>query len=188
MTVIVAARTRTHGVVMAADAQISYGWQKTSHIRPKVWVSGQYVIGASGCLRTAQVIQHHADLPRYRDDEVDDVEEFLVKEFVPAVRKALDGKGLIEKDNGIESTGSSLLVAWGDQLAEVCANGAVIISPVERMAIGSGYAEALGALGDEGPWTRTRIVEAARRATITASGCSGSITVVDTKALTIEQA
>lgn len=188
MTVILAARTRAHGVVMAADSETSAGWEKIQADRHKLWTAaGQYLIGAAGCVRTAQVIKHFTTWPRYRADEHTDVEEFLVKQLVPAIRRAVDGQGVLDTTKPVHTLATSLLIAWGDDhIAEINANGAVIQPRAGRYAIGSGYAEALGALGDQGPWTRTAVIEAARRATITAHGCGGPIVVGDTKRLTIE--
>lgn len=54
MTVIVAARTKDKGIVLAADRQVTMGMQKAEHDQPKLWVSGSYVFGVAGSFRTAQ--------------------------------------------------------------------------------------------------------------------------------------
>ena len=187
MTVIVAARTAT-GVVMAADSQTTAGWEKIQADRTKLWVAGQYLIGASGDVRTAQVIRHHMTWPKYRPDEHGDLEAFMVKEIVPAMRRAVDGAGVVESKNGYETVPVSLLVAWGDNIAEISGNYCALMPVSGRYAIGSGYAEALGSLGTDGPWRRADVIRAAHRSTITAHGCDGPIVVGDTRTLTITEA
>jgi ATP-dependent protease HslVU (ClpYQ) peptidase subunit len=163
--VIVAARTKT-GAAVAADSLTTAGWEKEWNDRSKLWDDGKYVFGAAGCLRTAQVVRHWVSV--------------LVREVVPAVRNAVNGAGVQSTVNGVETVPMTLLVATGSLLGVVHSNGAVSIPKSGRCAIGSGYAEALGALGDKGTWTVEQVVEAARRATLTAVGCEGAISYMTT--------
>lgn len=188
MTVIVAARTRDGHVVMAADSQTSAGWRKIQADREKLWTTGQYLIGASGTVRAAQVIRHHTTWPKFRPDEHTDVEKFLVKELVPAIRTAVAGTGCVETREGAERIPVSLLLAWGEHIAEISGDYCALRPRSGCYAIGSGYAEALGSLGDEGPWTKADVVRAAHRATLTAHGCDGPIVVADTRTLNIKEA
>lgn len=185
MTVIVAAITAESGVVMAADQEVSGGWQKSLKASPKLWVAGQSVIGVAGSLRAAQVLKHHVEWPKYRPDEDDDAEAWLIRRVVPAIRSGVGGHGIVKTDSGVESLGSELIFATGDHLAELDGHYGVLTVAAGRLAIGSGYAEALGRLGDQGPWTEDDVIDAARRATQSARGCGGAISVVDTKTLTI---
>lgn len=185
MTVIVAALTGDH-ITMAADSQISAGWQRIYTDVPKIWTAGAYLIGGSGDLRAIQVVRHHTSWPKHRPDEDTDVEAFVVKQVVPALRNANENKGVTETHHGSESWPCTLLIAWGATLVEVDGHGAVVVPTPTRHAIGSGYAEALGALGDAGPWRQGDVIEAARRSTITARGCDGPITWANTKRLKVE--
>jgi hypothetical protein len=179
VTVIVAARMKK-GVVIAADSLTTSSYEKVYSDRSKLWGVAPFVFGAAGCVRTNQVIRHHTAWPKFRPDEDTDTESFLVKSVVPAIRTGVNGAGVTVTNGGVESLDSELLIAWGDSLAWVAGNGAVGVPLVGRTAIGSGYAEALGYLGDKGPWTIEQVVEAARRATITAYGCDGRIDYVTT--------
>lgn len=186
MTVIVAALTKDQGVVMAADRQVTLGWQKAEHEQPKLWVSGQWVFGAAGSLRTAQVLKHHVDWPKYRPDEDTDWEVYLVKTLVPAIRAGVQGHGVLVDNSGRQVLNDgSLIVATGSHMAYIFPDGGVIADSSGRDAIGSGSAQALGALGEKGPWTETGVINAARRASTTAVGVGGPISVVDTKSLTV---
>lgn len=186
MTVIVAALTKDQGVVMAADRLVTAGWEKQYHQAPKLWAAAdQYAVGAAGTMRCAQVLKHHMDWPKYRPDEDADLEAFLVKSVVPAIRAAVKDRGIVKTEHGVESWDIWLLVAVGDHLASISADGCVIQATSGRMAIGSGSAEALGRLGTTGPWTQADVVDAARRAIQTNTGCDGPISVVDTNTLTV---
>ena len=186
MTVIAAALTKS-GVIMAADAQISAGWQKQAHDLPKLWLSDQFAMGGAGSMRTCQILKHHATWPKYRPDENGgDLEKFAVVSLVPAIRQAAKEHGALYTHEGIEHVRTTLLLTIHDQLMEISGDGAVVIDPSGRMAIGSGYAEALGTLGDVGPWTERDVIAAAYRATLTAHGCGGPITVLNARKRTIK--
>jgi len=187
VTVLVAARTRDGHVVMAADSQTTAGWAKERNTSTKIWVAGQFLIGASGCVRTAQVIKHFTTWPKWRPDEDTDPEVFIVKQLVPAIRRGVENQGVLDTTKPVHVLATSLLIAWDGHIADLHGNGAVVIPHEGRAAGGSGYAEALGALGEKGPWTRNQVIEAARRATITNLGCSGPIAVADTKHLEITE-
>lgn len=159
MTVIVAAVTGDT-VTMAADGKTLAGWQTLYRNEPKLWVSGQYALGGAGDLRAIQVIRHNVTWPKYRPDEDADLEAFLVKSVVPAVRAGVKDQGIVRTESGVESV-------------------------ARRAAIGSGYAEALGRLGDAGPWTEADVIDAVRRSMQTNNGVGGPISVVNTATLTV---
>lgn len=183
MTVVVAAVVEQR-VVMAADRQASAGWQKMEHGEPKLWANDPFIFGGAGRVRTLQVIKHHASWPTYRSTEDSDLETFLVKRMLSSLRTALKDNGRLKNDLGIESWDSSLLLAFGDKLASFDHDGAVTFE-YGRMAIGSGGSEALGRLGNVGPWTEADVIDAARRATLTAHGCGGPLSYVDTRDLIV---
>lgn len=172
---------------MAADSQTTAGWEKFQADRSKLWVAGQYLIGASGSVRASQVVRHFTTWPKWRPDEDTDIEKFLVKQLVPAIRTAVKDHGIVDSTGGTERINNSLLIAWGDNIAEISGDGSALTPRFGRHAIGSGYAEALGALSDKGPWTPKDVSDAAQRATISAHGCGGPIVMADTKDLTITE-
>jgi len=187
MTVIVAARTKSDGVVIAADSLTSAGWEKVRADRSKLWAKDQYIFGAAGCVRTSQVVKHFAVWPKYRPDEDSDIEAFLVKFIAPAILAGVEDAGVETIKDGVWSIASQFVIAWGDNLARISGNRAVIVPYAGRCAIGSGYAEAIGYLGNEGPWTIKQVVTAAHRATISADGCDGPIEYITTKDPTVRQ-
>lgn len=184
MTVIVAATT-AEGVTMAADAQSTQGWRKKYHDQPKLWTRADFAIGAAGCSRTIQVVRHHVAWPKHRPDEDTDWEAWLVTKLVAAIRSGTKDHGVVSNESGIESINAETIVATGSQVAEVGGNGCVLTETCGRAAVGSGSTEALGRLGRAGPWTEADVIDAARRAIQTNMGCSGPISVVNTRDLVI---
>lgn len=185
MTVIVAALTGD-GVVMACDGETTAGWEKQYRDVPKIWTADQFVLGSAGCVRTAQVVKHHVTWPKYRPAEDDgDFEAYLVKTVVPAIRAGVKDRGVVRAELGIETLHCSLLLAVNGRLAAISGNGCVVSESAGRMAIGSGSGEALGRLGDQGPWTADDVVDAVRRAIQSARGCAGPISVVSTTDLQV---
>jgi len=184
MTVIAAALTIDSGVVIVGDSELSTPYTKDSDGYSKVWVdeiNEGYIFGGAGNLRDIQVIKYHVSWPYYRD--IYPVEEFVVKEVVPKMREAL-------LDNGVkmEEYESSFIMAWEDNLVVIDEKFGVTIPNSARYAIGSGQSEALGALGNEGGWTKNDVIEAANRAMVTAVGVSGPLFTIDTVDLVVRQA
>lgn len=194
VTVIVGAQTSKHGVVMACDSQISAGWEKMrTSLHQKIWVAGSsgqesfYLVGGSGTLRPIQAIRHFTDWPIFRPDEDDDIERFAVRRLGPALKKAVADAGAMETLDGCEYWPATLMIAWDDHLIIVDGDRCVTAPSENRCAIGSGYAEALGSLGDSGTYKKADVIEAARRSTVTARGVSGPIHVADTKTMIVEE-
>lgn len=183
MTVIVAAKTADRSVALAADRQTSEGGSQMENLEPKLWVSGKYIVGCAGDVRAAQVLRYTMDWPTYRPKEDRDWMRFVVTRIVPAMRAALEGHVLDLEHSYLGDV--QVVVATRDRFASVYSNGAVVSDRSGRTAIGSGSAEARGYLGNEGPWTPKDVVTAVRRAAITDTGVSGSISVADTQSLLV---
>ena len=155
-------------------------WVKEQGTASKLWTADPYVIGAAGCVRTNQILKHFTSWPKYRADEVTDLEAFTVKEIVPALFAACADKAILRTTHGQNHMDNEMVLAWGDHLYSISGNGAVVADVTGRTAAGSGRAEAVGYLGDKGPWTIEQVCEAAQRATLTNLGCSGPIDYVTT--------
>jgi 20S proteasome alpha/beta subunit len=92
----------------------------------------------------------------------------------PEIIHALACAGLLYQKKGMIDTGMSLIIATGTNLASFDAVGGVVVPRSNCVAIGSGYAEALGSLGD-GPWTSEDVIKAALAPTKTNVGCGPPI-------------
>lgn len=192
MTVIVGAITKKDGVVIAADSQTTSGGLKLDGDggRTKLWVDKErgYIFGSCGSVRHIQAVQYHVEWPKFRPDEHELV-RFGVTEVVPAVRAGVEGHGVLREKSGIEHLQAWTIMGLDDEsLLEVEGDFCVMPSINGRIADGSGYAEAYGSLGEKGPWTKDDVIEAARRATLTAQGVGGDIYYVSTKDLKIRKA
>lgn len=188
MTVIVAATTGDGVVTMAADRQVSMGWEKGTHEQPKLWVSSDWIVGGAGSMRAIQVLKHHVAYPRYRPDEDTDWERFAVKTLVPAIRAAVKDQGITQTKEGVETIAGRGLFAIKGQMVNIGADCSAYSDVSGRYALGCGQLQALGFLGDSGPWKEADVVEAVVRAIQTSNGVAGPIDVVDTKTLTVRRA
>ena len=190
MTVVASAVTKKDGIVIAVDSQVTDGdYLKQDGFPYKLWIDQEnnYIFGACGSIREIQTLQYHVEWPKFRPDE-HELMKFAITEIVPAIRSGLDDLGVLSKSKGVESLESSFIMAWEDNMIHIGPDFCVFPNIKGRMADGSGYAEALGALGDKGPWTKEDVIEAARRATLTAQGVGGDIYWVSTKNLIIQKA
>ena len=187
MTVIVAAQTKRDGVVIASDSQETWGYRKLNEQPEKLWVEEEYgyAFGACGSVRTAQVIRMHSDWPYMVPSQP--LLDFAVKAVVPAVRRSTLDHGCQYQKRGLEMMDAAVIMAHGDSIMVIDMDYGIFIPISGRMAIGSGEAEALGYLGESGPWTKGDVIEAARRARISAYGVGGDIHVVTTKKLVVEK-
>jgi len=190
MTVLAAAITEKDGIVIAADSELSYGaWSKEDGFPSKLWVDKEhgYIFGGCGTLREIQVLQYHVEWPKFRPDE-HELMKFAVTEIIPNVRTGVEDHGILSKSKGVETLESAFIMAWDKNLIGIYEDFSVVEGINGRIAMGSGYAEAYGALGEKGPWTKDNVIEAARRATLTAQGVGGDIYWVSTKDLVVRKA
>ncbi len=184
MTVIVAART-THrsgkkksnvqeAITIASDTQLTDGWEKTSGSYPKIWQEDERLLfGAAGLVAAWQSVKYGITWPYYSDEQ--DWEEWLVKEIKPLISCALENSGTLYRRRGVIDAGMSLVVATGTNLASIDCAGGVVVPRSGCVAIGSGYGQALGSLGTNGPWKPEDVIRAAYSATQTNLGCGAPI-------------
>lgn len=173
MTTIAAAYTNK-GIVLAADTRVVCGFDKFDGASPKLWVAGPYSMGGAGSVRALQVMKHFVEWPRFWPDDPD-VEGFLVKQVVPAIRKAAADQKVAQTEDGLEYVNAHLVIAFNDWLVEIEPYGSVEITWPGRIAIGSGAHLALGKLGDKGPWTERDLVNAVRAASTVDMGTGGPV-------------
>jgi ATP-dependent protease HslVU (ClpYQ) peptidase subunit len=191
LTVIVAAQTKRDGIVIAADSEVSWGaWLKQDGFNEKLWADedGPYIFGGCGTVRDLQVIQNFVQWPKVWREGGGKLTEFAVTQIIPAIKAGLYGHGVVEDRKGREEMQSALIMAWEDNIIEIDSDFSVSPAVKGRCAVGSGYAEAYGSLGDKEIWTKAEVVEAARRATLTAQGVGGEIYVISTKNPVVEKA
>lgn len=124
-------------VSLSRDANVRIG------IHGKVFRVGEFLIGASGTLRTHQLMRYVFEPPQVQDD----LASYMVKEFIPALRELM-------KENGGEFTTSSntiemdarYLVGVRGHLFTIDGGYGVLESRAPYAAIGCADQEALAAM------------------------------------------
>jgi 20S proteasome alpha/beta subunit len=190
MTVIAAALTKKDGIVIVGDSSVTSEFSKDEDGYNKLWVekeNGQFIFGGCGGVRPMQVIKHWISWPYYRDGI--NLEEFAVKEIVPLVRDALKEHGalLVDEETSVESFDGAFVMAWGMNLIVIDEDFSVMQPRSNRVAIGSGMSEAMGALGNKGPWTKGQVINAVKKSAATAIGVGGPLWVASTNSMSVEQ-
>jgi ATP-dependent protease HslVU (ClpYQ) peptidase subunit len=188
MTVISAALTKKDGIVIVGDSSVTGGFSKDEDGYNKLWVekeNGQFIFGGCGGVRPMQVIKHWISWPYYRDGM--NLEEFAVKEVVPLIRDALKDHGalLIDEETSLESFDGAFVMAWSNNLVVIDEDFSVMIPHSNRAAIGSGMSEAMGSLGNKGPWTKGQVINSVKKSAATAIGVGGPLWVATTNSMSV---
>jgi hypothetical protein len=131
-------------VLIGGDSAGMSGWTRTHRADPKVFTNGGYVIGFTDSFRMGQLLRF-ADLPKPLDRTGDDLDRFLITDFVNGVRQILKDGGWAKKDNEREDAGT-FLVGVNGRLYKVDDDYQVGRSLDGYDACGSGWDVALGAL------------------------------------------
>jgi ATP-dependent protease HslVU (ClpYQ) peptidase subunit len=155
MTCIVAVTDGTRVLIGGDSAAVG---ERELHLRAtrKVFRTGPYLIGFTRSWRMGQILRHVTRLPAPPETrEAEALEDFMVRELVPAVRAAFKehgfgktaratiGMDLVEE--GQELSGD-FLVGLAGQIFEIRADYQVTRSITAHAAVGSGAIVALGAL------------------------------------------
>ena len=140
MTCIVALKDGDN-IWMGGDAGASSGYHTQSTIAPKVFgINDNILIGYTSSFRMGQLLQFHT---LAHSDEFDLM--YMVKEFVPSIRKLFKDEGYARVDNNEEYAGRFIVVSRG-RIFEVNSDYAVLEYHDDFYSVGSGSSYALGAL------------------------------------------
>lgn len=99
-------------VVMGADSAGSANWSMTIRKDPKLFHTGQYLIGFTYSFRMGQVLRH-VFKPPAPPKRANQVERFMVVDFVDALRAALKASGWSKLKDGQEEGGTFLVGTRG---------------------------------------------------------------------------
>ena len=135
-------------VWMGADSAMSDGWSIRESKAYKIFKSHGFLIGTTGSLRIRQLLQHGINYKELNaiSNKYSDKLEFMIKEFIPPVRKIFKDNGFSEINNNVEK-GGYFLVGFYGELYSIESNFQVVTSKPSYAAIGSGEYFALGSLG-----------------------------------------
>jgi hypothetical protein len=108
----------------------------------KAFARGPYLFGVCGSMRVGQVLRFKAELP---EPPATDLEPFLVRELVPAIRRALTEEGVAGSGTEILGDKTAILLGCRGQLWTICQD-LTLVREAPYAAIGSGRLRAYGAL------------------------------------------
>lgn len=111
----------------------------------KVFKLGPFLIGYTDSFRMGQLLQYNLVVEDQKYAQIEDDEEYLIKVFIPAVRKCLKDGGYVEINNNVES-GGSFLVGYKGKVYVVQSDFLLLRYKDEYNAIGCGDRYALGSL------------------------------------------
>ena len=129
----------------------------------KVFRNGDFLMGFTTSFRMGQLLRYSLKPPRRHPD--DDIHQYMVVDFVNAVRGCLKAGGYASKEDEVES-GGTFLVGYAGHLFTVNSDYQVGIPEDGFAAVGSGQDIARGALfATQGQATpRDRVLTALRSA------------------------
>jgi len=130
-------------VYMGGDSAGVAGLDICTRKDPKVFINGSFLVGYTSSFRMGQLLRFKLSPPKHYPDV--DIYQFMVVDFVEAVRGCLKEGGYTRVNNNQE-TGGSFLVGYKGRLFDVAADFQV--GEVEKgyTACGCGQSFALGSL------------------------------------------
>jgi hypothetical protein len=131
---------------MGGDSAAVSGMDIQVCSNPKIFKIRDFVIGYTSSFRMGQLLQYNLDLPERSTESPGTDLEYLVAEFIPAVRKTLSIGGYTTIVNNNES-GGVFLVAYKRKAYCVWHDFQIIRNDAGFVACGSGESYAIGALG-----------------------------------------
>lgn len=132
------------GVTIGYDSQVTMGWQPADMEQTKVFANNGVVYGVAGDVVDANVLRY-ADLPAAADAGWD-IDRWVVRELLPAIRTALQTAGVLETNSGKVGTGSSVLAVVNGRVYSIGHDTSYVRFTSGIYAIGSGNQYALGAI------------------------------------------
>lgn len=146
----------------------------------KVWRHGEWAFGSCGSLRLLQLLRHVLVVPQ-APDSVDDLDRFIVTDFIDAVRATLLDAGVTQSKDGVETMDESdFVVALRGRVYTVQGDFSVVRSSLGYAATGSGIDLALGSLySTQSLSPRTRIRKALEAAAMHNASVAPPFTILE---------
>lgn len=175
MTCIVGIQHRGE-VYIGGDTLGSTHYNKVVRSDVKVFRNGPFVIGFTSSYRMGQLLRYAFVPPPVGED----LDRYMVVDFINAVRTCFKEGGWLETNDGIER-GGTFLVGYKDRLFAIEGDYQVGINAVGYAACGCGEDFALGSLHSTMGDPKTRIRKAIRAAEFNSPGVGGPVTILKTK-------
>ncbi|KOR88769.1 hypothetical protein [Paenibacillus solani] len=168
-------------VYIGGDSAGVAGLSLTIRADEKAFRKGEFIMGFTSSFRMGQLLRYKLDIP-YHKPELDTY-EYMVTEFVEAVRRCLKDGGYSRNDSGEES-GGTFLVGYRGELFMIENDFQVGRPAAVYDAVGCGSEIAKGSLFSSGRLTDLspveRIRDALRAAEQFSAGVRGPFVIVST--------
>lgn len=150
--------TDGRSVVLGSDSAGVGGHEMRLGAEPKVFRAGSYAIGFTTSFRMGQILRYETALPEPPPRcSPDEMERFIVTEFIPTVRKSFSDHGFAKTarftssgDANVteegQAVGGLFLVGVAGQIFEIRQDYHLARPVAPYAAVGAGAAVALGAL------------------------------------------
>lgn len=161
-------------VWMGGDSAGTNGWlDQDLYNSPKVFRNGDMLIGSAGSARQSQLLRFALAIPDH-DPRVD-IEKFMVKTFIDAVRECFRAGGVCHKRDEVETSLGHFLVGYRGRLFAIYDDYQVRSPRLPYAAIGCGDQIALGAMfaSDQVSGGNTRVELALRASERFSAGVRG---------------
>lgn len=140
--------TDPNGITLGADAALGQAGNEQvnevyTNMLPKVFRRGPYLLGVAGSVKVNQILRFQGTLPD--PPTPPDIEEFLVRELIPAIHQIVIDAGLKGTDTSAFPVTTSILLACENQLFGI-ATDLSFIRAESFFAAGTGRHAANGAL------------------------------------------
>jgi len=144
MTVIVGVVDKAADTVYIGGdrALVAAGGTKTLLAEPKVFRNGEFLIGAAGSCRAAQILQYDFKPPEQTGK---DVMRYMVSVFIKKLRECCKTAGYATAENERES-GPTAILGYKNRLFVIYSDYQVAEHKADFIAVGSGKGYALGAM------------------------------------------
>ena len=109
----------------------------------KVFKKDDFIIGFTTSFRMGQLLRFKLNVPKRHQDT--DVYEYMVTDFIDAVRTCLKNGGYAQQHSGEES-GGTFLAGYAGRLFEICGDYQVGECSLPYQAVGCGWSYAKGCL------------------------------------------
>lgn len=132
-------------VWMGADSSASKNDDIICTLNDKIFINDEFIIGYSGSFRIGQIIQYAFTPPKQNIFKQSDM-QFMVVDFVDALRNIFREKGVLINDHEGDAHDSELLVGYHGKIYTIERDFHVEKPLKNYAACGSGMTYALGAM------------------------------------------
>lgn len=132
-------------VWMGGDSAGTNAWlDQDIYETPKVFRNDGALIGSCGSARQGDLLRHALKVPDH--DPRMDVEKYMVKAFIDAVRECFKSGGVCATKEGVEHSQGHFLVGYKGRLFAIYEDFQVRVPALKYAAVGCGDQIALGAM------------------------------------------